>query len=554
MTTVVVYSWARDAASALIRSDGTVDWRSTRMSAGEDDHAAVAVAAALAEARDEELVGVTIGNGDASWALARGVPRAISVTDVPPLDDEAGDRRTPGRRRAAGRRRRRRRDRRLRGAPAGGCGARRGARLAGCARRDVGERWTSSGIRRGAAVRRPRRDRHAACRRSVLGVRAASAEPHAPGMKELLAARKRPIERRTRRGARARPAAGADDARHQAACTSRAPRCSPGLPPSRRAPWSQHCARRGWCDGRGRLRPDDGHRRGSDGGRRLQHVGPGDGCGGRSARAGRGRAPGDGPQPGPVVRARTAGVPAEAYASATLALWSPRRLRRGSLRPARLRPTARCWAPVAAATGAGARCPACTGRHRARRTSTWSSNGSAVGGAVVADRSRSTAPLAAHDRSDDRTPRIRVPPRDRAGRALTLSSRSGCRRARASAAPASRTGRGDEGRRGRTRSARPGRHGADHRTRRGPRRRGGLLDADRRRPRLARQEPLHRPVGSDGRAPALPHRGHLGRPAAPRGRPWREGRGSGRPWTRTLRSSAARTTASRATCTRWSPP
>ncbi|MCL2781951.1 MAG: electron transfer flavoprotein subunit alpha, partial [Actinomycetia bacterium] len=60
----------------------------TRMSAGEDDHAAVAIACELARASGGEAVGVTCGNSDPSWALARGVARAVSVTDAPPVDDE----------------------------------------------------------------------------------------------------------------------------------------------------------------------------------------------------------------------------------------------------------------------------------------------------------------------------------------------------------------------------------------------------------------------------------------------------------------------------------
>ena len=38
----------RDPASAVVRADGTVDWRGAKMTPGEDDPAALAVAKAVA--------------------------------------------------------------------------------------------------------------------------------------------------------------------------------------------------------------------------------------------------------------------------------------------------------------------------------------------------------------------------------------------------------------------------------------------------------------------------------------------------------------------------
>jgi electron transfer flavoprotein beta subunit len=89
MKVVIVYKWARDGANAAVRADGTVDWRGAKMAAGEDDPAALAVAKRLAEDTGGTVVGLTIGDGDASWALARGVGEAYSVTDVPPFADNA---------------------------------------------------------------------------------------------------------------------------------------------------------------------------------------------------------------------------------------------------------------------------------------------------------------------------------------------------------------------------------------------------------------------------------------------------------------------------------
>ncbi len=87
MKTVIIYKWARNAEDAAVRNDGSVDWRNAKMTAGEDDFAALEAAKAIAE--DGELVGLTLGDGDASWALARGVQQATSITDAPNLVDNA---------------------------------------------------------------------------------------------------------------------------------------------------------------------------------------------------------------------------------------------------------------------------------------------------------------------------------------------------------------------------------------------------------------------------------------------------------------------------------
>jgi len=59
------------------------------MSAGEDDPVALAAAVGIAESSGGEAIGLTIGDGDASWALARGVGQSFTVPDAPPLTDNA---------------------------------------------------------------------------------------------------------------------------------------------------------------------------------------------------------------------------------------------------------------------------------------------------------------------------------------------------------------------------------------------------------------------------------------------------------------------------------
>jgi len=87
--TLLIYKWARNVEDALVRDDGSLDWRNAKMSAGEDDPVALAAAVGIAEASGGEVIGLTIGDGDTSWALARGVSQAFTVSDVTPLTDNA---------------------------------------------------------------------------------------------------------------------------------------------------------------------------------------------------------------------------------------------------------------------------------------------------------------------------------------------------------------------------------------------------------------------------------------------------------------------------------
>lgn len=87
MKTVIVYKWARNGEDAAVRSDGSVDWRNAKMTPGEDDFAALEAAKAIAE--NDRIIGLTIGDGDASWVLARGIKESVSIIDAPKLLDNA---------------------------------------------------------------------------------------------------------------------------------------------------------------------------------------------------------------------------------------------------------------------------------------------------------------------------------------------------------------------------------------------------------------------------------------------------------------------------------
>lgn len=89
MDVVVVFKWSRNPEDALVRPDGSVDWRGAKMVASADDAAAVEYAVALSKSTGGQVTGVTIGDGDPTWVLARGAAQVDSIEGVPALDDDA---------------------------------------------------------------------------------------------------------------------------------------------------------------------------------------------------------------------------------------------------------------------------------------------------------------------------------------------------------------------------------------------------------------------------------------------------------------------------------
>ena len=191
MNIVALYKWARDPEDAAVRADGSVDWRGAKMAAGEDDPAVLVAAQTIVAASGGRVVGLTIGDGDATWALARGVESSVTVPDAPFFADQAATARVlaaaidamgdvdaivigdaegyPG----------------VAPALAGvlgwpvllgvGTATADGGRLVATRRVGDSEQTVSLGTP------------------AVLGVAAAGAEKQTPGMKEVLAARKRPV-------------------------------------------------------------------------------------------------------------------------------------------------------------------------------------------------------------------------------------------------------------------------------------------------------------------------------------------------------------------------
>lgn len=79
MATVIAFKWTKSPADVRVDGDGRVGWDTSKMAVSDDDAAAIAVARDLAG--EGELVGVTIGDGDNAWAAARGASRTVVVAD-----------------------------------------------------------------------------------------------------------------------------------------------------------------------------------------------------------------------------------------------------------------------------------------------------------------------------------------------------------------------------------------------------------------------------------------------------------------------------------------
>ncbi len=87
MKIVVAYKWTRDPEEATARADGTVDWSRAKPGLSAYDPVAIELARRLAEATGAELIGVTAGATGvgaaiaAKAALSRGLDRTVIVED-----------------------------------------------------------------------------------------------------------------------------------------------------------------------------------------------------------------------------------------------------------------------------------------------------------------------------------------------------------------------------------------------------------------------------------------------------------------------------------------
>ena len=80
MTSVAIFKWAMNPHDERVGSDGQIKWLAERPEAGDDDYAAVQ--AARDAAPDAELVGLTMASGDMAFAAARGAERTVAIEGV----------------------------------------------------------------------------------------------------------------------------------------------------------------------------------------------------------------------------------------------------------------------------------------------------------------------------------------------------------------------------------------------------------------------------------------------------------------------------------------
>jgi len=80
MKVVVVFKWCRNPQDALVGASGSVDWPGVKLSANDDDPAVMDVAKGIAG--DDEIMALTIGDGDTAWAAARGAAKTLVITDA----------------------------------------------------------------------------------------------------------------------------------------------------------------------------------------------------------------------------------------------------------------------------------------------------------------------------------------------------------------------------------------------------------------------------------------------------------------------------------------
>lgn len=83
MIVAVAYKWAGDAQDAVVRTDGTVDFTRAKAVVSDYDAVAIAVGRKAADALGAELVGICVGGPDAATpmatksALSRGLDRVV---------------------------------------------------------------------------------------------------------------------------------------------------------------------------------------------------------------------------------------------------------------------------------------------------------------------------------------------------------------------------------------------------------------------------------------------------------------------------------------------
>ena len=80
MISVTIFKWAMNPHDERVGSDGQIKWLAERPEAGDDDYMAVQIARDADP--DAELVGLTMASGDMAFAAARGAARPVALEGV----------------------------------------------------------------------------------------------------------------------------------------------------------------------------------------------------------------------------------------------------------------------------------------------------------------------------------------------------------------------------------------------------------------------------------------------------------------------------------------
>lgn len=80
MSTVAVFKWAMNPADERLGADGSVKWLAERPEVGDDDHAAIQVA--LDAAGEGGVTGLTMDSGDVAFGAARGLSTTVALQGV----------------------------------------------------------------------------------------------------------------------------------------------------------------------------------------------------------------------------------------------------------------------------------------------------------------------------------------------------------------------------------------------------------------------------------------------------------------------------------------
>ena len=89
MNVAIVFKWAYNTEDALVEKDGTVTWRHAKCVASDDDASTIVFAREIANSTNGKLISATIGDGDATWSLARGAGSVASVGGFASSPDDA---------------------------------------------------------------------------------------------------------------------------------------------------------------------------------------------------------------------------------------------------------------------------------------------------------------------------------------------------------------------------------------------------------------------------------------------------------------------------------